>query len=358
MNPTNTLESATQSSWIQAAMKSLSASSSGRILISSKLSRDKPLFRLGEDDQLATLATLRLLESRGAIRLEGSLGEKLSISLLDASALDRCMGWVRSQPPQEALAQALIHEGVPGEIAIAAAASCLNCSASPRQLARALLSASQNAESFKGSIRQFSAQHFFGDSKFLDTKSALRSRLGLDGLTAQPLLLNIHAPSSFDSFLWIENLDTFDYFCSKSNHPLLQGKALVYAQGFKGSSERAFDSKSLRIALLGDVSQASKIDRAFRHQELPAHFFGDLDWSGMSILAALRKSIPHASAWAPGYHDLADKIESGHGHSPALAGKSAQTKQDPFGDELCDERLIPLLSVSGLMLDQEAFCLD
>jgi hypothetical protein len=53
-----------------------------------------------------------------------------------------------------------------------------------------------------------------------------------------------------------------------------------------------------------------------------SHFRGDLDWSAMRILAAMRASFPELSGWQPGYVPMLEALRDGRGHSPAAAEKA------------------------------------
>ena len=105
--------------------------------------------------------------------------------------------------------------------------------------------------------------------------------------------------------LFIENQMSFEQ-AARSGSANLEGLALVYAAGFKGSaqhlrspagasvfySERGWMDSEAREGFRGNL---------FSTEDLrPSYFWGDLDWSGMSILKALRSSFPNMEAWEPG----------------------------------------------------------
>ena len=46
---------------------------------------------------------------------------------------------------------------------------------------------------------------------------------------------------------------------------------------------------------------------------LPVYFWGDLDWSGMRILTAMRNKFPEMQAWQPGYSPMLESLLMGLG---------------------------------------------
>ena len=87
--------------------------------------------------------------------------------------------------------------------------------------------------------------------------------------------------------------------------------------------------------------------------KLPAWFWGDLDFSGMRILAALRAVFDGLRAWEPGYQPMLARLELGEGHSPEAAGKEGQLCMQSTGCEFADTQLLPVLLNKGLFVDQE-----
>lgn len=76
------------------------------------------------------------------------------------------------------------------------------------------------------------------------------------------------------------------------------------------------------------------------------------------ILASLREVFPDASAWRPGYIQLASLLAAGAGHLPELAAKAQQTDPRRTGCAYADDALFPLLRSHGRFIDQEAVDLD
>jgi hypothetical protein len=82
-------------------------------------------------------------------------------------------------------------------------------------------------------------------------------------------------------------------------------------------------------------------------------FWGDLDFSGMAILASLRSGFPSAQAWRSGYEPMLTRLIDGDGHSPAESGKERQRPVDQTGCPYADDALIPALKFYGRFVDQE-----
>jgi hypothetical protein len=87
--------------------------------------------------------------------------------------------------------------------------------------------------------------------------------------------------------------------------------------------------------------------------EVPASFYGDLDFAGLAILAKLRQSFPDARAWRAGYDPLLARLEAGGGHSPAAARKQGQRDPGTTGCVYADEVLLPAIRMHYRFVDQE-----
>ncbi len=198
------------------------------------------------------------------------------------------------------------------------------------------------------SARQISARCFQGHSKVLDQRLDLLERLygpRAAALAPRPLLLNAWAPAGFHKVLLIENQDNFIGLC-EAKPP---GSALLYSAGFRASAERLITSHT-RFAFMPGSDAA---DFYARWQSVEQFFWGDLDFAGMGILKALRRSLPALGAWQPGYQVLLEALLAGHGHPPAAAGKSAQTDPGETGCTYSDTQLLPALRLCGRFIDQE-----
>lgn len=132
----------------------------------------------------------------------------------------------------------------------------------------------------------------------------------------------------------------------------------VYASGFKGSAQRLRtpDSCSLFYAARGSISQNLRDGFEawlFGKNAIPAFFWGDLDWSGMRILSAMRTSFLGLTAWEPGYSQMLAALIEGKGHSPEAADKQGQKALGTSGCAYADAHLIPALQTYGRFVDQE-----
>jgi hypothetical protein len=157
--------------------------------------------------------------------------------------------------------------------------------------------------------------------------------------------------------LFIENLMSFER-AIRSQSTAFDGLALVYASGFKSSAQRLRtpDGCSLFYAARGDISQnlrSSFEAWLFGKRATPAFFWGDLDWSGMRILSAMRTSFSGLTAWEPGYSPMLVALMEGKGHSPEAADKQGQKALGTSGCAYADAHLIPALQTYGRFVDQE-----
>ncbi|MCW5573268.1 MAG: hypothetical protein KIT37_09580 [Steroidobacteraceae bacterium] len=82
-------------------------------------------------------------------------------------------------------------------------------------------------------------------------------------------------------------------------------------------------------------------------------FYGDLDFSGLSILARLRGSFENTVAWQAGYDPMLAILENGGGHLPEAAKKGAQRDPLRTGCMYADDVLLPALRREGRFVDQE-----
>ncbi|MAT49616.1 MAG: hypothetical protein CMK32_00310 [Porticoccaceae bacterium] len=200
------------------------------------------------------------------------------------------------------------------------------------------------------SLREIAARCFRGDSKFLDTRQELLARLYGDRaatILPRPLLLTAFAPPHFDRLLIVENQDSF---LRLAEHPP-PGCALMYSGGFRASATR-LTSDHTRFAFLPG-SDSHYFQQHWLHPDLPVHFWGDLDFAGMSILKGLRLSLPTLRAWEPGYQPLLELLESGGGHSVEQAAKQGQSDPGTSGCSYADQVLLPALRTHRRFVDQE-----
>lgn len=224
-----------------------------------------------------------------------------------------------------------------------------------------------NTESL--SWRRLSARFFFGDSKYLESLNRQQWLKAIfpqlqTRIKARELLLTVHLVAAPQGVLIIENQDTFCWLCEQSqNIPCVKHLHLVYGHGFTGSAQRARDRLAIRFNFNvdGQLSELVGFEQSWFQQsesELPFYFWGDLDFSGLAILKALRQNFPYLTAWQPGYQPMLAALEQGVGHTPEQAGKTGQYFSEHCGCNYADQTLAPALVKTGLFIDQEWMCAD
>jgi hypothetical protein len=209
-------------------------------------------------------------------------------------------------------------------------------------------------------LREASARVFQGRSKLLDNRDELMRLLGAKpGQFFEPpiqLLLALPNDGSFADVLFIENLVTFERMADARSQAW--GRSLlVYAAGFRGSARRLRSSQGCRLYLRAPAHADAQAVKSwlFGSSDVPVGFFGDLDFSGMQILASLREVFPSASAWQPGYRSLLHTLSQGGGHLPEQAFKAQQVDPGATGCTYADQELLPAMRHHDRFVDQEAF---
>jgi len=212
-------------------------------------------------------------------------------------------------------------------------------------------------------LREVSSQLFWGMSKVLDKRQALiAALLELDDcpFPESPVQLQVFLPpAGFRGVLFIENLMTYDR-AMRSGSAALDGLALAYASGFKGSAQRLRTPEGCSLFFSDQGGDTRDLRDGFKAWLFgkgvqPAYFWGDLDWAGMRILAAMRASFPGLTAWQPGYAPMLTSLQEGHGHSPEAAEKQGQKALTGAGCPYADGHLMPALHDTGCFVDQELF---
>lgn len=216
-------------------------------------------------------------------------------------------------------------------------------------------------------IKQLSARSFWGDSKFLDGKEDVIHRIFPDQshqILPRKILIEASIPSTISKILFIENLDTFlNLVDNRSTIPSLAQAALIFSAGFKGSSARLREPGHVTFSYVSPLPESPLSDFLniwfmVSEERLPVYFWGDLDYSGMGILAALRKIFLTCQAWQPGYRAMLELTTLTLSHSLEDAGKDDQKDPIITGCNFADDILLPYMRETGKFLDQEAVDTD
>jgi hypothetical protein len=216
-------------------------------------------------------------------------------------------------------------------------------------------------------LREVSAQLFWGMSKVLDNRQALVAAiLGVSTcpFPESPVQLLVKLPAGpLSGVLFIENQMSFEQ-ASRAASPAMEGLALAFAAGFRGSARRLRSEKGSSLYYAAS-SQASEHARQQFEGWLygesavqPVYFWGDLDWSGMRILRALRQTFENAQAWVTGYRPMLQALQSGQGHAPLEADKQGQAPTHETGCPYADNQLVPALANTKRFVDQELFSIQ
>jgi len=209
------------------------------------------------------------------------------------------------------------------------------------------------------SLRTLSSRCFLGNSKVLEHKGEWLADVfpeQKDRIKPRPLLLTAVIPEHVKYVLFIENQQTLLQLYH-AQHTDLSYTALIYSAGFLSSASR---SRQVGCAVFATLNSPSDNARSYFEQwwtsedsTLPCYFWGDLDFEGMRILAALKQSFTQLQAWQIGYEAMLSFYRNGICHKPEQANK--QDQQDP-GSTHChyaDTVLLPLMRSEQRFLDQE-----
>lgn len=210
-------------------------------------------------------------------------------------------------------------------------------------------------------LREVSARLFWGLSKVLDGRQQLVAAM----LQAEecpfpemPVQLQVFLPEGgFTGALLIENLATFEQ-ATRAGASRYSNLALVYVAGFRGSARRLRSSNGASVYFASHGSMETKHVSKFLAwlrvgASLPCWFWGDLDYAGMRILAALRETFNEITAWEPGYAPMLARLLAGHGHDPNAGAKTGQQVINRTGCAYADLKLIPAIAQTGNFVDQE-----
>ena len=304
----------------------------------------------------------------GAGRSVSGYDVKPRIKVIDIDAVREATGRIERQKSaverwREALA---LHLEATDEVKKAAGDYCIDM---PDREMSEVVARLNNLKAMAGTpllLREVSAKLFWGMSKVLDNRTGLvAALLGADEcpFPESPVQLQVYLPhGGFSGVLFIENLMSFEQ-AMRSKGQAFSKLALVYASGFKGSAARLRtpEAVSLFFAHKGELGgdQMDYFDSWLfgKNTTLPVSFWGDLDWSGMRILAAMRNNFPAMQAWVPGYQPMLQSLLAGQGHSPEASDKKGQRPIATFGCTYADGQLLPALTAYGRFVDQEQFTL-
>lgn len=213
-------------------------------------------------------------------------------------------------------------------------------------------------------LREAAALAFWGWSKALDDRlelvNQLRFAAGLAPLLAMPIFLNVHVRDSRSDAgtLFVENQVAFEAVrCGRLAAALEMD--LVFSSGFKASAARLRNRESVSI-YASESSSAEGLAR-FKDwffsstQHRPVYFWGDLDFSGLSILKSLRATFPNLEAWQPGYAPMVEKLLVEGGHLPEETNKEDQREPGITGCQYADTVLLAAIKKTGMFLDQESY---
>lgn len=230
----------------------------------------------------------------------------------------------------------------------------------PEEVAQRLIDVPALARGNSLYLREASARLFWGLSKLLDNRGdAIAELLGKPAcpFPEKPVSLHVHLPAVVpDGVLFVENETAFAALCKR--RPLtIRSLVLVYAAGFKTAAKR-MRLPGGAVCYFYEPRGNSDWVEMFQdwlrgESRLMAYWWGDLDYSGMGILKALREGFPDITAWQPGYAPMMDAVRNGVGHPPDAADKEGQSDPVMTGCSYADTELLPLIRSSGLFLDQE-----
>ncbi|MDH5425799.1 MAG: DUF2220 domain-containing protein [Gammaproteobacteria bacterium] len=207
-------------------------------------------------------------------------------------------------------------------------------------------------------LRSLSARCFWQDSKFLDSKEDIVQLLYPElKIKPRPVLVSVYLPDNIQGILFIENQDSYTQAITGSPKASV-GYALVYCAGFKLSAERIRRTEGVSLHFCGANHQQMQNQFSlwwFEEAEnnWPVYFWGDLDYSGMDILASLKRRFETIQAWQPGYQPMLELIRNEQGHAPQTTGKQEQKDPQKTGCEYADMVLLPALREIGYFVDQE-----
>jgi hypothetical protein len=202
--------------------------------------------------------------------------------------------------------------------------------------------------------RQMSSILFWGLSKVLDNKKEIVSALGGN---SPEVMLNVCSMSSdFCEVLFIENYDTYVDYINKKG---LEKYIIIYSAGFSTSSLRIREKKGCSLHYSNQNKLDEKNSMRFEswfykesNEDISISFFGDFDFSGISIFNSLQNSFPEIVMYREGYDFMLREVQNDNGHLPEMASKENQKDPKIVNDPYCDDVLLPAMRKYGFF-DQE-----
>lgn len=314
--------------------------------------------------ELATFGLIVLTPERAA---RAATGYDMSprIGVVDAARLRAAVGRPERLKTASELWREAVYEHLQGDESTKKVVSgyCIELEGhAPASIVQRLNELRRQAQTPGLLLRELSARLFWGMSKVLDDRERLVAAvLGVDEcpFPASPIQLQVTLPRGQSAgVLFIENAMTFEK-AMRSTAAEYDSLALVFASGFKASAKRLRNPEgaSLFYSRRGCMEPGELA--AFEHwlfqgKEMPVYFWGDLDWSGMRILATLRDTFGDVAAWKPGYAPMREHLVAGGGHRPEAAEKRGQQPLAATGCAYADRQLVPFLDSLGFV-DQELF---
>lgn len=207
-------------------------------------------------------------------------------------------------------------------------------------------------------LRKLSSRCFFSDSKFLDNRKKLIKSLYPSlayNIVNRAVVLNCYIPKNFMEVLFIENQETF--IEQINNAP--KERVLIYSAGFRATDKliRSLDGVLFSIVEgYQNKEELLKFKQWWFHEtnfEPSCYFWGDLDFSGMSILKQLKKQFSSITAWKEGYQPLLEHLQAGNGHTPEQTNKARQSDPGKTGCSFADNYLLTALRDLNRFVDQE-----
>jgi hypothetical protein len=215
----------------------------------------------------------------------------------------------------------------------------------------------QSPERF--TLRQLAARFLWGASKALDSRGEAWLSQALDipahKIRRRAISAQVHVGRHYSGeVLFIENLDTFYLLCGRDE---LSSHAIVYLSGYKGAAARIrrTDFVNFYFSERSYTDHHSTFADAWHNNlDMTCSIWGDLDYAGLSIAAALRRQFPALNWYEPGYDAMLLLLESEAAHPVTDATKGEQTvieSEVMWGTGIA---YLEAIVHSGKFVDQEA----